>query len=143
MPIRVLALELERTLISDALHREARPGLREFLLFCCQHFERIVLFTSVNKKNALAALEQCAEQGEVPQEFLDKLEYLEWEGKYKDLNFIPNAVMSEVLLVDDDGGWVRPEQQEQWIEIAEYDPYLVTGEDQEFARVRQLLAHRR
>lgn len=33
MPIRVLALDLERILISDALHREPRLGLYDFLMF--------------------------------------------------------------------------------------------------------------
>ncbi len=50
MTIKVIALDLERTLISDALNREPRPGLFEFLDFCVQHFERVVLFTSVNKR---------------------------------------------------------------------------------------------
>jgi hypothetical protein len=142
MPIRVLALDLERTLLSDALHREPRPGLYDFLLFCCDRFERVVLFTSVNKPQALAALQECANQGHVPQEFMDRLEYVEWEGMYKDLRFVPNATTSEVLIVDDDGGWIRADQQQQWIGIAEYDPYLVKGEDQEFVRVRRVLEER-
>lgn len=139
MPIRVLALDLERTLISDALHREPRPGLYNFLLFCCQRFERLLLFTSVNKKNAFVALQECVDHGDAPQVFLEKVEYVEWEGKYKDLRFVPNAVPSEVLIVDDDEGWIVPEQKAQWIGIAEYDPYLVRGEDREFARVRRIL----
>ena len=139
MPIRVLALDLERTLISDALHREPRPGLRDFLLFCCERFERVVLFTSVNKKNALAALQECAESGHVPQEFLNKVEYIDWDGKYKDLGFVPTVHVKEILFIDDDGGWVQPGQEAQWIGIAEYDPYLVQGEDQEFDRLRRLL----
>ena len=60
MAIRVLALDLERTLMSDAMHREPRPGLHEFLLFCCRRFERVTLFTSVNKKTAFAALQERA-----------------------------------------------------------------------------------
>ncbi len=139
MPIRVLALDLERTLISDALHREPRPGLHDFLHFCCRQFERVALFTSVNRQHAFAALQACAEQGDVPEEFPAKVEYVEWDGRYKDLRFVPDAVPSEVLLVDDDGGWIHPEQQAQWIAIAEYDPYLVQGVDQEFARIHHLL----
>jgi hypothetical protein len=139
MLIRVLSLDLERTLISDAYNREPRPGLRDFLLFCCDRFERIVLFTSVGRANAFAALQECAESGDVPQAFLEKVEYVVWEGKYKDLRFVANASVSEILLVDDDGGWLRPDQQEQWIGIAEYDPYLVKGEDREFDRVRRVL----
>jgi hypothetical protein len=142
MPIRVIALDLERTLMSDALHREPRPGLREFLTFCCNRFERVVLFTSVNRPQALAALRECADQGDAPQEFMDRVEYVEWEGMYKDLRFVPNASPSEVLIVDDDGGWIRADQQGQWVGIAEYDPYLVKGDDHEFARVRRVLEER-
>ena len=52
MNIKVLALDLERTLISDAMNREPRPGLFSFLQFCVQHFERVILFTSVSKRIA-------------------------------------------------------------------------------------------
>ena len=142
MKIRVLALDLERTLISDALHREPRPELHDFLLYCTQHFERIALFTSVSRRHAIAALQELAGQGVVPQPFLDKLEYVEWEGWYKDLAYIPDASPEEVILIDDDEGWVRPDQRGQWISIAEYDPYLVKGEDREFARIQQLLEAR-
>lgn len=139
MSIRILALDLERTLISDAMNREPRPGLREFLLFCCRRFERLMLFTAVNRTTAWEALRECAEQGAVPDEFLEKVEYVEWEGTYKDLRFVRDADLLEVLLIDDDGGWIRPGQESQWIGIAEYDPYLVTGEDREFDRIRLLL----
>ena len=142
MPIRILALDLERTLISDALHREPRPGLRDFLLFCCERFERVVLFTSVNKKNALAALQECTESGHIPQEFLNKVEYIDWDGKYKDLCFVPGARVEEILFIDDDRGWVQPGQEAQWVGITEYDPYLVRGEDREFARLRCLLGEK-
>jgi len=50
--------------------------------------------------------------------------------------------MEEVLFVDDDAGWVAPGQEAQYIAIAEYDPYLVRGEDMEFQRVRSLLEAR-
>jgi hypothetical protein len=47
MAIRVLALDLEHTLISDAARADPRPGLAEFLTFCHERFERIVLFDAV------------------------------------------------------------------------------------------------
>jgi len=142
MAIRVLALDLERTLISDAMNREPRPGLFDFLSFCCDHFERVALFTSVNRANAFAALQSVAESGEVPQKFLDQVEYIDWDGMYKDLRFVPGAALSEILIIDDDSGWIAPGQESQWLVIAEYDPYLVRGEDLEFQRIRQLLQDR-
>ena len=106
MPVRVIALDLERTLVSDAMQREPRPGLRDFLLFCCQRFQRVALFTSVNKDNALAVSREFLESGDVPRELMEKVEYVEWHGMYKDLRYIPGAVPSEILLMDDDEGWV-------------------------------------
>lgn len=72
---------------------------------------------------------------------MDRLEYAEWEGTYKDLRFALNAIPAEVVIVDD-GGWIRADQQGQWIGIAEYDPYLVRCEDQEFVGVRRVLEER-
>jgi hypothetical protein len=140
--IKVLALDLERTLVSDAMNREPRPGLFDFLEFCVQRFERVVLFTSVNQTQALDVLKELEEQGTAPTEFLTKVEYVEWEGKYKDLRFIPGAAMNEILFIDDDPGWVVPGQEAQYIAIAEYDPYLVRGTDTEFQRVCSALATR-
>ncbi len=137
--IRVLALDLERTLISDAMNREPRPGLYDFLRFCTQRFERVVLFTSVNRAQAFAALNELREQGHVPAEFIDKVEYIVWDSKYKDLRNIAGASVEEVLFVDDDAGWVLPGQEAQYIPIAEYDPYLVRGTDEELKRLRLLL----
>lgn len=137
--IKVLALDLERTLISDAMNREPRPGLCKFLHFCVGHFERVVLFTSVNRKQAFDALNELREQGHVPAELMDKVEYIVWESKYKDLRNIPGASVEEVLFVDDDAGWVLPGQEAQYIAIAEYDPYLVRGTDEELQRLRTLL----
>ncbi|HZT44148.1 MAG TPA: hypothetical protein VFA07_18430 [Chthonomonadaceae bacterium] len=56
--------------------------------------------------------------------------------------YITDARPEEVILIDDDEGWVRPDQRGQWIAIAEYDPYQVKGEDREFDRVRHLLEAR-
>jgi hypothetical protein len=139
MNIKVLALDLERTLISDAMNREPRPGLFSFLQFCVQHFERVVLFTSVSKRIAYEVLDDLWQQGHIPKEFIDKVEYIEWEGEHKDLRYVPNTQYSEILLIDDDEGWIKPEQKTQWIAIGEYDPYLVQGEDRELARVRSIL----
>lgn len=138
MRIKVIALDLERTLISDALNREPRPGLYEFLDFCSRNFERVVLFTSVNKQLAFSIISELLEQDYIPQKFIDQMEYVEWQGTQKDLTYIPNAEPSEVLLIDDDEGFIKPEQKEQWIAIEAFDPYL-EDKDQELGRMRRLL----
>jgi hypothetical protein len=121
LSIRILALDLERTLISDAMSAEPRPGLFDFLSFCHQRFERIVMFTTVEQSEAQEILEQLSSRGFVPKELLDRLEYIEWSGEYKDLRFVPGSDPEEVLLVDDDPGWVRPDQRGQLVAIAAWD----------------------
>jgi hypothetical protein len=135
MSIKVLALDLERTLITDAMSAEPRPGLFDFLAFCHEQFERVVLFTSVDEADARAVLEGLARSRHVPQELLARLKYVRWQGEFKDLSFIPDALPGEVLLVDDDAGWVRPDQRDRWVAIAAWDG----GADTELWRVRSEL----
>jgi len=47
--MKVLARDLEGTLISNAVSQIARPGLFEFLEDCRKLFPRVVMFTSVNE----------------------------------------------------------------------------------------------
>ena len=54
---KVLALDLERTLVSDARTVDPRPGLLAFLTFCHEHFQRVVLFTSVETADSREVLE--------------------------------------------------------------------------------------
>nr|WP_313955409.1 NIF family HAD-type phosphatase [Stenotrophomonas rhizophila] len=50
----VLALDLEGTLISNAISQIPRPGLRRFLEEVRSEFERLVLFTTVPKDRVRA-----------------------------------------------------------------------------------------
>ncbi len=135
MAIKVLALDLERTLIDDALSARPRPGLLDFLDFCHERFGRVVVFTTVEEADAREVLEDLTRRGHVPQSLLERLEYVGWCGEYKDLDFVPDVVLGEVLLVDDDAGWVRPDQRERWVAIAPWDG----GPDGELRRVRLVL----
>jgi len=135
MSLKVLALDLERTLVSDALRAEPRPGLLGFLSFCNEAFERVALFTTVEEADAREVLEALERGGRLPPGLHDRIEHVAWEGEYKDLRFIPDAAPDEVLLVDDDGGWVHPGQRDRWLPIAPWDG----GADDELARVRSAL----
>ena len=95
MPIRVLALDLERTLVSDARHADPRPGLATFLAFCQEQFPRVVLFTTVQEADARAVINELAERGYLPAELAERLEYVSWCGEYKDLAFVPDAAPEE------------------------------------------------
>jgi hypothetical protein len=138
MAIRVLALDLERTLISDANRVDPRPGLAEFLTFCSERFERVVLFTTVEEPDARAALEELVQRHQLPEGLVDRLEYVPWCGEYKDSQFVIGAVPEDVILVDDGAGWIHPSQRAQRIAIAPWDD----GPDREFLRVQHLLTER-
>lgn len=135
MSVRVLALDLERTLIDNALSGLPRPGLRDFLAFCHSRFDRVVVFSTVEETDAREVLEGLAGNGYVPSELLRRLEYVGWYGEHKDVAFIADAMPEEVLLVDDDAGWVRPDQRDQWVGVAAWDG----GPDSELTRVQSVL----
>jgi hypothetical protein len=135
MSVQVLALDLERTLIDDALSGCPRPGLREFLAFCRDRFGRLAVFSTVEEADAREVLSELAGRGYVPPELLGRLEYVGGCGEHKDLAFVPGAAPAEVLLVDDDPGWVRPDQRRQWVPIAAWDG----GPDTELPRVQAVL----
>jgi hypothetical protein len=44
-----IALDLEGTLISNAVSQFPRPGLFTFLEYCHQNFDRLVILTAVNE----------------------------------------------------------------------------------------------
>jgi hypothetical protein len=133
--IKVLALDLERTLIDNALSARPRPGLLAFLAFCHECFGRVVVFTTVEETDAREVLGNLERQGHIPPELLTRLEYVAWYGEYKDLGFVTGAATSEVILVDDDAGWIRPDQRERWVPIAPWDG----GPDGELHRVQSVL----
>ena len=135
MPLKVLALDLERTLISDAMTAVPRPGLFDFLTFCHERFERVALFTTVDEEATREVMDELCERGHVPPALLSRLEYVQWTGEFKDLVFIRDATSDEVLLVDDDAGWIRPDQRDRWIAVAGWDG----GPDSELLRVQSVL----
>ncbi|MBN9119470.1 MAG: hypothetical protein J0I06_09985 [Planctomycetes bacterium] len=138
MALRVLALDLERTLISDALRVDPRPDLAEFLAFCHERFARVALFTTVEEPDAREAIAELIRRECVPRELAERLEYVSWCGEYKDLTFVPGVAPEEVLLVDDDAGWIRADQRDRWVAITPWDG----GPDEELLRVRRVLTER-
>lgn len=137
MTAPVLALDLEATLISNASSQIPRPGLYSFLEFCEERFERLLLFTCVEKEDAWPMLRELSREDQIPRSLLRRLEYVHWTGRYKDLNFILDCQPQQVRLVDDDEYWIKPEQLKRWIPIT---PWHGTDQhDGELLRVRRLL----
>ena len=120
----ILALDLEGTLISNAVSQIPRPGLSAFLEQCHQLFSRIVMFTSVDEIRFRQIAKRLVEDGETPDWFAE-IEYITWTGPIKDLTFVPDATPAKIVLVDDFERYIHPEQKSQWIAIDCFQsPYL-------------------
>jgi len=129
----VLALDLEGTLISNAISQIPRPGLFEFLCGCNELFPRMVAFTTVAENRFRNIAHILVKERLAPQWFAD-IEYINWEGKTKDLNYISNIQSHNALLVDDCEQYVHPGQERQWLKIEQFD-YKNPSKDTELARI--------
>ena len=139
-PLEVIALDVEGTLISNAVSQIARPDLRVFLEFCAKAVPRVVIYTSVREEKFRQIAGTLVGEGLAPEWFLT-VEYVDWSGKHKDLRKIPHVDVSRTVLVDDFEGYVYPGQEEQWISIRSYAaPY--GADDDEFTRVQRVIEER-
>ncbi|KGM56146.1 hypothetical protein N799_04970 [Lysobacter arseniciresistens ZS79] len=131
----VLALDLEGTLISNAVSQIARPGLFEFLVDASATFPRIVVFTTVAEEKFRVIAQRMSQEGTVPPWFVD-IECVRWHGRTKDLSFVVGASVDEVLLADDFQGYVHPGQEDQWVRVEQFHhPYSLAD-----VGLRQLFA---
>lgn len=138
--ISVLALDLEGTLISNAISQIPRPGLLNFLIKCRALFPRIVMFTTVSETRFRAIAHLLVAEGAAPDWFAE-LEVVDWTGKTKDLALISAAALEDCLLVDDFEGYVHSGQREQWVSVACFaHPYATS--DRELENTLQELTHR-
>lgn len=84
------------------------------------------MFTAVAQERFRRIARLLVEEKPAPDWFAD-IEYVEWHGERKDINFIPGAHPSDVLLVDDFEKYVRPGQESQWLRVDYFDyPYEPT-----------------
>ena len=135
--IEVLALDLEGTLISNAMSQIARPGLRDFLVFCGAAFPRLVMYTFISEDRFRQIARILVNEGSAPGWF-DALEYIEWDGEIKDLRRIAGADPERTVIVDDYEPYIHPRQRRQWVAIRPFDaPY--PEEDRELLRIRTIL----
>ena len=135
--IEVLALDLEGTLISNAMSQIARPGLRDFLEFCGAAFPRLVIYTFISEDRFRQIARMLVNEGSAPGWF-DALRYVEWDGKIKDLRRIAGADPERTVIVDDYEPYIHPRQRRQWVAIHPFDaPY--PEDDRELLRIRRIL----
>lgn len=127
----LLALDLEGTLISNAISQIPRPGLSNFLTNCCALFPRIVMYTTVSEARFRAIAHLLVSEGVAPDWFAE-LEVVAWSGKTKDLTLISGAALEDCLLVDDFEGYVHRGQRPQWVRIACFGhPYVSSDRELE------------
>lgn len=115
MKSTISALDLEGTLISNAISQIPRPGLYGFLEEIHVLFDQLMMFTTVpeDRFRSIAAL--LAREGSVPDWFAG-LPYINGSGKTKDLRFAsPN--LGEALLLDDHGPYVHLGQEHLWVQV--------------------------
>ena len=117
----VVALDLEGTLISNAMSQIPRPGLFEFLTACRELFTRVVMYTTVKEPQFRDIATLLVKEGVAPRWFAE-VEYVTWAGKTKDLNFVAGADVNEIILVDDFEDYVHPGQKPQWLRIDHFAP---------------------
>ncbi len=125
----VLALDLEGTIISNAMSQIPRPGLYEFLEQVRGLFPEILMFTMVSEEKFRPIAALLVYEKSAPAWF-ETIEYVRWHGKTKDLSFIPGADVDHSLLVDDYEIYVHPGQEDRWVKIKFFDypyPYDDTG----------------
>ena len=138
---RIIALDLEGTLISNAVSQIPRPGLQAFMDFCCNEFDRVCIFSAVSRDRIHAILNQWVSDGIFEQSNCDAVEIIDWQGPHKDLGFVPDCDWREVLIVDDLAAYILPQQLAQWIEAAEFTPPY-SGADRELERIADVIRGR-
>ena len=120
----VLALDLEGTLISNAMSQFPRTGLHAFLVSSAELFGKnnIVIYTTVSQTLFRDIANRLYDEGHVP-EWFTTIRYIEWAGQIKDLRCV-SADIEKVLLVDDFEGYIEPQQKHRWVEMTPYiHPY--------------------
>lgn len=111
----VLALDLEGTLISNAISQIPRPGLLLFLGEVHARFDSLKMFTTVPEERFRSIAELLVREGSVP-EWFARLPYIHWAGRTKDLR-LASPRLGDALLLDDHAPYVHPGQESLWIEV--------------------------
>ncbi len=122
--LKIIALDLEGTLISNAMSQIPRPGLYTFLVGCKAITPRVIMYTTVKEDQFRDIAKLLVEEGSVPGWF-EQIEYVNWEGETKDLHQIPgNTNIGSSVLVDDYYEYVHEDQDALWLEIMQFaHPY--------------------
>ena len=138
--LTTIALDLEGTLISNAVSQFPRPGLKTFLQFCRDNFANVYIYTAVRDSMCVPIVKTLIDDDLAPAWFAD-VPFVQWDRSVKDLANVPNCDHCECLLLDDNRDYVVDSQIDQWIPIDKFQsPYPDT--DTELARVQDAISER-
>lgn len=119
----ILAMDLEGTLISNAISQIPRPGLLHFLEEARSSFDELVMFTTVPEDCFRSIASLLVAEVNVPAWFAS-LPCVQWSGGTKNLEFV-SSELGKALLLDDYFLYVHPGQEHLWIEVPLFgSPYL-------------------
>lgn len=125
----MVCLDLEGTLISNAVSQIPRPHLFEFLE-CISLFADIVLYTSVSEERTAAIKKLLVAEEVAPRWFKDLIS-VHPQGTIKYRSLVPRIENYEhVLLVDDQSAVVNEDETDWLIQIKEFLPPY-SDDDQE------------
>lgn len=117
MKKKLLCLDLEGTLISNAISQIPRPGLFGFLEQVNEIFD-LKIYTSVNEDRVDSIRKLLIEEGAVPEWFRD-LEVIRPVSTFKPKS---KCGRSDAFLLDDQEGVIKTDEKEWWIPIGEFVP---------------------
>ena len=145
--MKILALDIEGTLISNAVSIFPRNYLYKFLEYVNTKFDRIVIMTCLEQRKFREVANILCKNYEAPSWF-ENLEYIHWKifqtidwyssqpEFYKSLKFI-NEDISNSWIIEDMGKYICPGEESQWIPIKSFErPYK---KDKEFKRIMKIL----
>ena len=136
----IIALDLEGTLISNAVSQFPRPGVRSFLDYCYNAFDSVYLYTAVRDELCVPILKLMVDEGNAPESML-AIPFVQWDRSVKDLANIPDATVEQCLIVDDNAEYIAESQRSQWIAVEKFSsPY--SDSDTELHRVQSELQRR-
>ncbi len=133
---KILVLDIEGTLVSNASSIYPRPGLKDFLIECKNLFDEIIIYSGIshlsyeNVKSHLIA-------NELVPSWFSELRFIRMEGRYKDLLNIRNEIHN-VFIIDDMELFIHPEQKGQWIAIKPFQPPYPADDSELFKVINKL-----
>ena len=137
---RFITLDIEGTLVTNYFDKSPRPGLKTFLSFLLQHFDRIFIYTLLGEKEVTDVFGHLLAGGWIEEEFLYRYEYITWDqgedGTIKDLRRCMVPVEHNAI-VDDMEVMIPEDQRFRWVHVKDYSekvPY-----DRELVRATKVI----